>query len=49
MQAQAIKLVENNPALRKLMNESRGVTLAQLITALVKMAAESKRIIKLYD
>lgn len=29
MQEQAIKLVENNPALWKLMNESRGVTLTQ--------------------
>ena len=29
MQTQAIKLVENNPALWKLMNESRGVTLTQ--------------------
>lgn len=29
MQAQAIKLVENNPALWKLMNESKGVTLTQ--------------------
>ena len=29
MQAQAIKLVENNPSLWKLMNESKGVTLTQ--------------------
>ena len=29
MQAQAIKLVENNPALWKLMNEPKGVTLTQ--------------------
>ena len=29
MQTQIIKLVENNPELWKLMNESKGVTMAQ--------------------